>query len=139
MEIKTQIFSINSIEQIKVNEIIQTLKRIQQRVISHERAHKAVGGKYAGTVHYSYTKGPDGKKMYITAGEVSLDLSEEASPKETAKKMEIIQAAALAPSDPSPQDIRVAQIAAIKKMRAEIENSVEEERNKKGLIINRSI
>ncbi len=138
MEIKTQIFSINSIEQIKVNEIIQTLKRIQQRVISHEMAHKAVGGKYAGTVHYSYTKGPDGK-MYVTAGEVSLDLSEEASPKETAKKMEIIQAAALAPSDPSPQDIRVAQIAAIKKMRAEIENSVEEERNKKGLIINRSI
>lgn len=53
--------------------------------------------------------------------------------------MEIIQAAALAPSDPSPQDIRVAQIVAIKKMRAEIENSVEEERNKKGLIINRSI
>ncbi len=138
MEIKNQIFSINSIEQRKINEIIQTLKRIQQRVISHEMAHKAVAGKYAGPVHYSYAKGPDGK-MYITAGEVSLDLSEEASPQETAKKMEIIHAAALAPSDPSPQDIRVAQIAAIKKMQAEIENYFEEEVNKKGSIINRSI
>ena len=35
--------------------------------------------------------------------------------------MEIIQAAALAPSDPSPQDIRVAQTVAIKKMKAQIE------------------
>lgn len=35
--------------------------------------------------------------------------------------MEIIEAAALAPSDPSPQDIKVAQVAAIKKMKAQFE------------------
>ncbi len=110
----------NQFEQQKINEIVQKLRQIERKVIAHEMAHKSVAGRYAGTVNYTYTKGPDGK-MYITGGEVSLDLSEESTPEETIKKMEIIQAAALAPSDPSPQDIRVAQTAAIKKMKAQIE------------------
>ncbi|MEJ5226303.1 putative metalloprotease CJM1_0395 family protein [Thermodesulfovibrio sp.] len=118
----TMNFQINSFEQQKINQIIQKLRQIENRVIAHENAHKAVAGKYAGAVSYTYTKGPDGK-MYVTGGEVPLDTSEESTPEETIAKMEIIQAAALAPSDPSPQDIRVAQIAALKKIKAQIELS----------------
>lgn len=121
----TMNFQINSLEQQKINQIIQKLRQIENRVIAHENAHKAVAGKYAGAVSYTYTKGPDGK-MYVTGGEVPLDTSEESTPEETIAKMEIIQAAALAPSDPSPQDIRVAQIAALKKMKAQIELSQRE-------------
>lgn len=121
----TMNFHINSLEQQKINQIIQKLRQIESRVIAHENAHKAVAGKYAGAVSYTYTKGPDGK-MYVTGGEVPLDTSEESTPEETIAKMEIIQAAALAPSDPSPQDIRVAQIAALKKMKAQIELSQKE-------------
>jgi len=134
-----QFFKINQIEQRKVNEIIQQLRRIEQKVISHEMAHKAVAGRYSGAVHYTYIKGPDGK-LYITGGEVSLDLSEESDPEETAKKMEIIEAAALAPADPSPQDIRVAQAAAIKRMKAEIEAARQREEEKStGLLIKRVV
>lgn len=111
---------INTIEQQKINQIIQKLRNIENRVIAHELAHKSVAGRYAKSVSYTYTKGPDGR-MYVTGGEVSLDVSEERSPEETIKKMEIIEAAALAPSDPSPQDIKIAQMAAIKKMKAQFE------------------
>ncbi|MEN2994082.1 MAG: hypothetical protein ABDH19_01880 [Thermodesulfovibrio sp.] len=48
--------------------------------------------------------------------------------------MEIIIAAALAPSDPSPEDIRIAQIAALKKMKAEIELSQRERNNHQNII-----
>jgi len=122
-------FTVNNPNAQKVNQIIQELRRIEQKVIAHEMAHKTVAGRYAGAVHYTYTKGPDGK-LYITGGEVSLDISEEAEPEETVKKMEIIEAAALAPADPSSQDIRVAQTAAIKRMQAEIEASRKKEEEK---------
>ncbi len=119
MKIQNSLISYQ-IEQQKINQIIQKLRNVERKVIAHEMAHKAVAGQYAGAVNYGYTKGPDGK-MYITSGEVTLDMSEESTPEETAKKMEIIQRAAMAPADPSPQDIRVAQSAAIKEMKARIE------------------
>lgn len=125
---------INSLEQLKISQIIQKLRQIESRVIAHEMAHKAVAGRYAGAVSYSYTKGPDGK-LYITGGEVSLDMKEESEPEETMKKMEVIIAAALAPSDPSPQDIRVAQAASIKKMKAQIELSQKEGDKTSGTLI----
>lgn len=125
---------INSLEQLKISQIIQKLRQIENRVIAHEMAHKAVAGRYAGAVSYSYTKGPDGK-LYITGGEVSLDMKEESEPEETMKKMEVIIAAALAPSDPSPQDIRVAQAASIKKIKAQIELSQNEGDKTSGTLI----
>ena len=107
-------------EDIKKRMIIQKLRMIERKVINHEMAHKMVGGKYTGTPRYTYTKGPDGK-YYITGGEVPIDTSEERTPEETIKKMQIVRAAALAPADPSPQDIRVAQIASMKEMKARLE------------------
>jgi hypothetical protein len=68
----------------------------------------------------SYTTGPDGK-LYITGGEVSIDISEEDIPEETIRKMEIVKRAALAPSDPSPQNYAVAQRATIQEMKARLE------------------
>ncbi|MCS7215149.1 MAG: putative metalloprotease CJM1_0395 family protein [Thermodesulfovibrio sp.] len=136
MKIENSISTLNfsNIEQLKKIQIIQKLKQIENRVIAHELAHKAVAGRYAGVVSYTYTRGPDGR-FYVTGGEVSLDTSEESKPEDTIKKMEIIIAAALAPSDPSNQDVKVAQIAAIKKMKAEIELSKNEKnQNSQNLI-----
>jgi hypothetical protein len=99
---------------------VERLKRIEARVIAHEMAHKVVGGQYAGSVRYEYTRGPDGR-LYITGGEVSIDVSEEPTPEETIQKMEIVRRAALAPADPSPQDLAVTQTATIKEMRARLE------------------
>ncbi len=91
---------------------IRELKAIQARVIAHEMAHKGAGGPYAGAVSYSYTKGPDGR-MYITGGEVAIDVSEGRTPEETIAKARIVERAALAPMDPSPQDRQVAAQAAM--------------------------
>ncbi len=107
-------------QDMSINMALQELRTIEQKVKAHEMAHKAVGGQYAGQVSYNYTLGPDGK-LYITGGEVSIDTSEEKTPEETIKKMQVIRAAALAPMDPSPQDYRVAALATMKEMKARIE------------------
>jgi len=110
----------DQVEEQKLRMAVEKLKRIEARVIAHEMAHKVVGGQYAGAVRYEYTRGPDGR-LYITGGEVSIDVSEEPTPEETIKKMEIVRRAALAPADPSPQDLAVAQTATIKEMKARLE------------------
>lgn len=93
-------------EQAKVRE----LKSRDQEVRTHEQAHAAVGGQYAGSPQYEFETGPDGKR-YAVGGEVSIDISEENTPEETLRKMQQVRAAALAPAEPSPQDLRVAQEA----------------------------
>jgi hypothetical protein len=110
----------DQVEEQRLRMAVEKLKRIEARVIAHEMAHKVVGGQYAGSVRYEYTRGPDGR-LYITGGEVSIDVSEEPTPEETIQKMEIVRRAALAPADPSPQDLAVAQTATIKEMRARLE------------------
>jgi hypothetical protein len=107
-------------EDPKVQMEIQKLREIDQKVKAHEMAHLSVGGPYAGMPSYSYVKGPDGK-LYAVAGEVPIDVSEERDPEETVKKMERVIAAALAPADPSPQDLRVAALASMKLARAQQE------------------
>lgn len=104
-------------------EIRQEVLKLQQRekeVIAHEQAHKAVGGQYAGAASYTYTQGPDGKN-YISGGEVSIDTSEEKEPEDTIPKMQQVRAAALAPAQPSPQDMSVASTASQKEAVARIE------------------
>jgi len=106
----------------KVRQAIEKLKAIERDVISHEAAHKAAGGQYAGPVSYSYTTGPDGKR-YITGGEVPISAPAGRTPEETARIMDQVQRAALAAGDPSPQDISVAAKAASAKARAQREIS----------------
>ncbi|MBN7819146.1 putative metalloprotease CJM1_0395 family protein [Bowmanella yangjiangensis] len=93
----------NASEQKKVEE----LKQRDQEVRAHEQAHAAVGGQHAGAPSYEFETGPDGRR-YAVGGEVSIDISEGKSPEETLRKMQQVRAAALAPAEPSPQDLRVA-------------------------------
>lgn len=90
-------------EQKKLTE----LKQRDAEVRAHEQAHAAIGGQYADSPQYEYERGPDGRQ-YAVGGEVSIDVSEEATPEETIRKAQQVKAAALAPAEPSPQDLRVA-------------------------------
>ena len=100
-------------EEIEQQEIveakqIQVLQARDQEVRTHEMAHAAVGGSFAGAPSYTYETGPDNKK-YAVAGEVSISISPiEGDPEATIDKMEQVHAAALAPAEPSPQDRKVA-------------------------------
>ena len=88
----------------------QQLTELKQRdaeVRSHEQAHASLGGQYANTPQYEYERGPDGRR-YAVGGEVSIDISKASTPEETIRKAQQVKAAALAPAEPSAQDLRVA-------------------------------
>ncbi len=86
-------------------------RRLQERdaeVRAHEMAHLAAAGSLAmGGMNLVYQTGPDGKP-YAVGGSVKIDTSKGATPEETIQKAQKIRAAALAPADPSPQDLQVA-------------------------------
>ena len=109
------------LEQPEVNAEIKQLELTEQEVMIHEQAHKAVGGSVTGAITYTHTEGPDGKR-YINGGEVSINTKEGSTPEETLEILEKVKAAALAPAEPSPQDLRVAASATaqIQQTRAEI-------------------
>lgn len=86
---------------------IQRMKAIENQVIAHEQAHKSAGGSLAGSASYSYTTGPDGKR-YISGGEVSISTPATDDKERKVKLLDRVKQAALAPAQPSPQDIRVA-------------------------------
>lgn len=94
----------------EVQRQIQQLRATDQKVRTHEQAHVAAGGPYAGSPQYQFTRGPDNRN-YAVGGEVPIDASPEREPEATIRKMETVKRAALAPADPSPQDLRVAQQA----------------------------
>lgn len=92
------------LEQLEIAELVSR----DAEVRTHEQAHAAVGGVYAGAPTYTFTRGPDGKR-YAVGGEVSIDVSPVPNdPEATLRKMEIVLRAALAPAEPSAQDLRVA-------------------------------
>jgi hypothetical protein len=98
-------------EQKARDEEIARLKKRDQEVRAHEQAHVAAGGRYVkGGASYSYSTGPDGRR-YATGGEVSIDTSPGRTPEETIQKAQAIRAAALAPAQPSGQDLSVASAA----------------------------
>ncbi len=101
--------------------VLLELQRSDRRVRQHEMAHIAAGGQYVrGGVHYNYRIGPDGRS-YAVSGDVSIDASEESSPEATINKMRVVERAALAPPDPSPQDRAVAAKASQTIQKAEME------------------
>lgn len=88
--------------------IVSQLKARDQVVRAHEAAHMAAGaGIVTRGASYSYQTGPDGQR-YAIGGEVGISTSPGRTPQETLAKAEQIRAAALAPADPSGQDLRVA-------------------------------
>jgi hypothetical protein len=88
--------------------IVSELKARDRVVRAHEMAHMAAGaGIVTRGASFSYQTGPDGQR-YAVGGEVGINTSPGRTPEETLTKADRIRAAALAPADPSSQDLRVA-------------------------------
>ena len=89
--------------------MISQLQSRDREVRSHEAAHASAGGSLVVSgPSFTYQKGPDGRS-YAIGGEIQLDVSPvENDPEATLQKSEQIRRAALAPADPSSQDLRVA-------------------------------
>lgn len=96
-------------EQIRV---LDQLQQIDTQVRRHEMAHVAAGGRYITSgATFSYQKGPDGRN-YAVGGEVGIDTSPiPGDPQATIQKMRQVKSAALAPTNPSSQDMKVASQA----------------------------
>lgn len=107
-------------------QILKELKARDAEVRAHEQAHLAAAGPYAnGAPKYDYQTGPDGKQ-YAVGGEVSIDTSPVPGDLEaTVRKAQTVKRAALAPRDPSPQDIKVAAQAAQLEAQARLEAKAE--------------
>lgn len=91
---------------------LDKLKRRDQEVRTHEAAHKsAAGGLASGGPAYETQTGPDGQD-YAVGGHVKIDTSPGRTPEETIAKAQRIRQAALAPAEPSGQDLAVASKAA---------------------------
>lgn len=111
-------------------EIANQLQQLQSRdreVRAHEAAHIAAGGRYVSSgAQYTYQRGPNGR-FYAVGGEVQIDVSAIPSdPRATLAKAETIHRAALAPAQPSPQDLRVASNAAQLASRARVEIALQQ-------------
>lgn len=97
---------------------LQTLKRRDIEVRAHEQAHLAAAGQYArGGASFSFERGPDGA-LYAVGGQVGIDLSKERTPEDTARKMQTVRRAALAPLSPSAADRSIAARAAVMESQA---------------------
>lgn len=102
-----------NITQLSDEEKLQVAK-LQQRdseVRTHEASHMAAGAGLTSGANFTYQKGPD-SKMYAVGGEVEIDTSPGKTPEETIQKAQQIKRAALAPSSPSPADLKIAANAA---------------------------
>jgi len=106
----------------EVAQLIAELEARDREVRAHEAAHAAAGGSLAGAPSFSFQTGPDGRS-YAVGGEVSIELAPGRTPQETMDRARRIRAAALAPRDPSSQDLSVASSAAAMESRAMMEAS----------------
>lgn len=113
------------LEQPEIKKEIEQLKQTEKEVVAHEQAHKAAGAGVTGPISYTHTTGPD-EQRYITGGEVSITAPMGDTPDETITILEKVRQAALAPAQPSPQDLRVAASAAVQIQQARGEQLTEE-------------
>jgi len=108
--------------EVEEQQLIRQLSSRDREVRAHERAHSSVGGQFAGAAQFTFERGPNGVQ-YAVSGEVSISTSEvPGDPQSTLAKLDTVIRAALAPADPSAQDIRVASsaAAAVQRLRASI-------------------
>ncbi len=90
---------------------VEDLRRRDREVRRHEQAHQAAAGSYArGGPSYEFVSGPDGGQ-YAVGGDVQIDTSAVDDPRAAIQKFETVHRAALAPADPSSQDLQVAAVA----------------------------
>lgn len=107
-------------------QMIRELQARDREVRAHEQAHVAAGGNLViSGPSYTYQRGPDGR-AYAIGGKVQLDVSEvEGDPEASLQKSERIRRAALAPMEPSPQDMKVAASAGQMAARARLDIAVQ--------------
>ena len=112
----------NPLEDARTRVAIQQLQARDREVRQHEQAHMAAaGGLLKSGPSYSYILGPDGKR-YAIGGSVQIDTSESSDdPEANLEKAKRIQAAALAPAEPSGADLSAAQQGARMEQRARAE------------------
>lgn len=109
----------NPMEDARTRVAIQQLQARDREVRQHEQAHMAAaGGLLKAGPFYSYVQGPDGKR-YAIGGSVEIDTSESSDdPEANLEKGQRIQAAALAPGEPSGADLAIAKLGARIEQRA---------------------
>jgi hypothetical protein len=90
-------------------QVVDKDKATDRAVRAHEQAHLAAAGSLAiSGANFSYVTGPDGVR-YAVSGDVTIDTSAVPNdPEATYQKAQEIIRAALAPAQPSPQDLSVA-------------------------------
>ena len=119
----------NYTEDSAVQMMVMELQARDMEVRAHESAHMSAGANTGGA-SFTYQVGPNGK-LYAIGGEVPIDLSSGNTLEETISKMQNVKAAALAPSSPSPQDLKVAASAGMVESQARSElNLQKSEENK---------
>ncbi len=93
-------------------QLVTELKQVDSEVRRHEMAHVAAGGGLITSgANFTYKRGPDGQN-YAVAGEVGINTSAiPGDPQATVQKMQQVKTAALAPANPSAQDLKVASQA----------------------------
>ena len=113
-------------QQRRDQSLLSRLRARDREVRAHEAAHAAVGGSLVrGGPSYTLQRGPDGRS-YAIGGEVQLDTSAVPNdPEATLQKSNQIRAAALAPAEPSPQDLRVAANASQLAAKARVDIAVQ--------------
>lgn len=89
--------------------MVTQLQQRDRAVRAHEAAHLAAAGSLAmGGANFTYQTGPD-QQRYAIGGDVKIDASPvPGDPEATLAKSEQIRRAAMAPAQPSPQDVSVA-------------------------------
>ncbi len=111
----------NIYETLSMQMLLMDLKSTDLKVKLHEKSHQNAGGIYVSAPTYEYEIGPDGRQ-YAVSGSVNIDISKIANnPRATISKMDIVRRAALAPVDPSAEDIAVAMKASMIKTEAKQE------------------
>lgn len=113
-------------DELKLDEkrVVYELQARDTEVRAHESAHQAAGGGMTGGANFSYERGPDGK-MYAVGGEVSISMPKGSTPEEVISNAQQVIAAALAPADPSAQDMSVASSARAMMIQAQQEKAKE--------------
>jgi hypothetical protein len=101
---------------------LSELQSRDRNVRAHEAAHQAAGGSAAGPASFTYKLGPD-KRQYAVGGEVPIRLESGRTPEETIAKARQVRAAALAPADPSAQDMAVAASATQMEIAAQMQKA----------------
>jgi hypothetical protein len=86
---------------------VRQLAQRDLEVRTHEQAHVAASGGLAGAPSYEYQTGPDGRR-YAVGGEVSIRRGGSSNTEQALREAEAVKRGALAPAQPSGQDMAVA-------------------------------